>query len=551
MRIKKNPAVPIPWSALCQRLALAAAFLPCGVAPVQAYVFDTGNDGLSATLDTNVRYNIGTRVQGRDGHIANSATYDESDYAFDRGDVVTNRLDLNSTLTLDWEQRFGAVLSGAAWYDAAYDGDVHQSPNPPASAAAGSYTNNHFSSYTKRFYMGPSGEILDAYVYGNFALGNNPLRVSVGRQTVLWGEVMTLSNSSVSYMQTPTDVGKAMANPGADARELAMPIGQGYAQYQLSQNLQLAAQYFYDWQDNRMPEGGTYLGFSDFLFRGPDQGQFGALVLRNAGRDKPKSAGDWGLSLRWSPDWLNGTLGFYAREFDERNSWVSVRAAEGVYKQVYAENARLYGMSLSKNIAGISTGMELVLRENTALALGSGFTGDASDGPRGNTFHVLLNGVKQYGDSPVWSSASLSAELAYIHLASVTSGEQYLKRVGDACVGGVINGCITRDAYQGVLRFSPTWVGVAPGIDLSAMGSLSYGLRGNSAVVGDTTRNQDAGNYTVSSTLTYNSDQEFSLAYNGYLAKYKTSPSTGAVQYANGQQLSDRGWLVFTYKTSF
>lgn len=547
-KIQKRTAFAVPRKSLLSTAVLLAAV---GSLPAQAYVFETGSDSFSATLDTNVRYNFGVRVQERDKHIARSANYDESDYAFDRGDVVTNRLDLNTSLTLDWEQRYGLVLSGAAWYDDAYDGKVRRSPDDPAAAAAGSYVNDHFSSYTDRYYHGPSGEILEAYLYNNFEAVGKPGRLTAGRQTILWGEVISLSNSSVSYMQTPTDVGKALANPGADARELAMPIGQIALEYQLASELSMAAQYFYEWEDNRMPEGGTYLGFSDFLFEGPDRGQFGPFVLTNGGRDKPNGSGDWGLALRWEPEWLGGTLGLYAREFDERNAWLSVRPALGEYKRVYAENTKLYGISFAKKIAGISTGMELVYRKDAALALGSGFSGSADDGPRGDTLHFLINGVKQFGSSDLWDSAALIAEFAYIHLDSINSGERFLKKEGHACVGGVRNGCVTRDAFQSVLRFSPTWVGVAPGMDLSALASLSYGLHGNSAVTGDTTRNQDAGNYTVSGTLTYNNDHQFSLAYNGYLAKYKVNEQNDSVLHASGQQLSDRGWVVFTYKTSF
>lgn len=530
---------------------MAVLVAGASVLPAQAYQFDTGNGPFSAMLDTNIRYNVGVRVEGRDKHIASSANYDESDYAFDRGDIVTNRLDITSTLTLDWGQKYGVVIGGAAWYDDAYDGKVNRGSREPAASSAGSYVNDHFSSYTDRYYNGPSGELLDAYAYGNFDLAGNPARLTAGRQTILWGEVISLSNSSVSYMQTPTDVGKAMASPGADARELAMPIGQINFEYQLGSDWALAAQYFYEWEDNRMPEGGTYLGFSDFLFRGPDQGQFGRSVLANAGRKKPNGSGDWGVALRWSPAWLDGTLGFYAREFDERNAWASVRPALGEYQLVYAENTRLYGLSLAKNIAGVSLGMELVYREDAALALGSGFSGTADDGPRGDTLHFLVNGMQQYGGSPFWDSATLTAELAYVHLDSINSGERFLKKEGYACVGGVRNGCVTRDSFQGVFRFSPSWVAVAPGIDLSALVSLTYGLHGNSAVTGDTTRNQDAGNYTISGTLTYQNDHVFTLAYNDYLAKYKENDSNDAIRYANGQQLSDRGWLVFTYKTSF
>ena len=52
--------------------------------------------------------------------------------------------------------------------------------------ALGSYTNNQFSPYMKRYFKGPSGEFLDAYVYANFDLGAMPANLKVGRNAVLW-----------------------------------------------------------------------------------------------------------------------------------------------------------------------------------------------------------------------------------------------------------------------------------------------------------------------------------------------------------------------------
>ncbi|MEN1480300.1 DUF1302 family protein, partial [Pseudomonas aeruginosa] len=80
---------------------------------------------LSLRWDNTVRYNLGFRAEGRENALANNATYDESDNKFDRGDVVTNRLDLMSEFELAYKQYHGFRVSGSAWYDQAYaDTDV-------------------------------------------------------------------------------------------------------------------------------------------------------------------------------------------------------------------------------------------------------------------------------------------------------------------------------------------------------------------------------------------------------------------------------------------
>ena len=76
-------------------IARFSVLLTCASA-TQGMELDTGNNDLIIRWDNTVRYNLGVRAEARDSALANNATYDESDYKFDRGEVVTNRLDLLS-----------------------------------------------------------------------------------------------------------------------------------------------------------------------------------------------------------------------------------------------------------------------------------------------------------------------------------------------------------------------------------------------------------------------------------------------------------------------
>jgi hypothetical protein len=222
---------------------------------VQAGEIDLGNPDLKVLWGNTVRYNLGVRAEKQDFGLARLASVDESDASFDRGRVSINRLDLLSELDLSYKSRYGARLSAALWYDAAFNKTVKTGPGLET---RGSYDNNQFSSYTKRYHGGPSGEILDAYVFGNFDLGSLPANLKVGRQTNLWGEAIVNSAHSVSYAQSPSDGLKALISPGADAKELALPVGQVYASLQVSESLSLAAQYFFEWKETRIAQGGTY-----------------------------------------------------------------------------------------------------------------------------------------------------------------------------------------------------------------------------------------------------------------------------------------------------
>src|SRR3546814_10339332 len=74
---------------------------------------------------------------------------------------------------------------------------------------------------------------------------------------------------SVAYAQSPIDLQKGFATPGADAKELFRPLNNLSAQAQLTDTVSLAGQYFLEWDSFRYPEGGTYLGPVDFALNGP------------------------------------------------------------------------------------------------------------------------------------------------------------------------------------------------------------------------------------------------------------------------------------------
>jgi len=172
--------------------------------------------------DNTVRYTLGMRTEGQDSRIMRNPSYDESDGKFDKGDIVTNRLDLLSEIDFSYRRDMGARVSASAWYDHAYrDDDVKSYVQNPDS----SYDDNHYSSEVDRFVHGPSGEILDAFVWGNFRLGESLVNVKVGRHTNFWGEGLLFGAHAISYSQAPTDGVKAVTSPGIEIKEVFRPLG--------------------------------------------------------------------------------------------------------------------------------------------------------------------------------------------------------------------------------------------------------------------------------------------------------------------------------------
>lgn len=551
-----------PAAARPRAVALAAALL-C-TAGAHAFELETGNPDLTVRWDTTVRLNAAVRTEERDSRIGNSPLSDEGDWRFDKGDAVAKRLDLLTELDIVYQKKHGLRISGAGWYDAAYDGTSRSNPNPPL-VGIPSYVDNRYSNTTRRFYEGPSGEILDAFVFGSADVGNVPVRAKAGRHTIYWGESLFLTGHlhSVAYSQNPLDLQKGFATPGTEAKELFRPLNQLSAQAQLTDTFSVAAQYLLEWEAARYPEGGTYLGPVDFVFNGPDR-QFISPALGFAYRTEaftPRQSGEFGLSARWSPQWLDGTVGFYYRRFaDKLPQTLMTRvgpASASRYTLVYADDIGLFGVSLAKNIGGVSVGAELSTRHNTplnaqVLGIAPGTPGRGeTNGPRGDTWHALVNALGTVSKTPLFDSATWAAELAVSHWSKVRSGGNLFNALGFApCTGkDKWDGCATKNYVGASFAFTPTWFQVLPGVDLSAPMSYSVGLHGNAATVFG--GNEGLGNYAVGLGADLYQKYRFDIKYIDYVGRYRDNGS--AVTSTNGltTYLKDRGFVSVTFKTTF
>jgi hypothetical protein len=545
--------------------AIAAAVMTMALgADALAFEIDTGNPDIQMRWDNTVRYNIATRVEQRNGKFANSAVTDEGTYSFDQGDLVANRLDLLTELDFIYKGWTGFRVSGAAWYDAAYGSKSQSNPNAPLSNVP-SYANNEYSDYTKRFYRGPSGELLDAFVFANFDAGVVPVRIKAGRHTVFWGESLFLGGAlhSVSYAQMPLDLQKGFATPGTEAKELFRPLNQVSGQAQLTDTVSVAAQYFLDWEAYRYPEGGTYLGPVDFAFNGPDR-QFisaGLGFADNGNPVKPRQTGEYGVSLRWSPDALDGTLGFYYRRYaDKLPQALITQVGPNIsrYNLIYADDIELFGVSLAKNIGGVSVGAEVSHRRNTPLnaqVLGISTEGlperGETTGPRGDTWHALVNLLGVMPETRLFDSATWAAELTWARWDKVRSGEKLFYAEGFAPCNGrdKWDGCTTREFWGMALAFTPTWYQVMPGIDLSAPVSVSMGLKGNAPTVFG--GNEGNGNYSIGLSADVYQKYRIDLKYVDYFGKFRDNGTALTTQNGFTTLLQDRGFVSLTLKTTF
>jgi hypothetical protein len=553
----------LPWP--------TAALLAAGAVQTAAAVeIDTGIPELTLRLDTTVRGNLGVRLERQDPRILANPAYDESDGKFGRGDAVTQRLDLLGELDLQYRKSAGLRLSAAAWYDHAYrDGSLRaRSPG-----LATSYSGDHYSHSVDRYVHGPSGEVLDAFAWLNFRIADTPANLKIGRHTNYWGEALITSAHGISYAQSPVDGVKAVTSPGTELKEVFLPLGQVYAKWQPTPELALAAQAFTEWKPSRLPYGGTYFGAADFFFEGPDRLPLGPGL--NASRQpsvKPGNTGNWGLSARLNIEPIEATAGLYYRRFNDYQPWFSpsfggfTQLAPGVvvpttFQLVYPKNVSIVGLSLARGVGPVSVGAELSYRQHGALNA-AGINPQDNEGPRGNTWHAVVNGVYLLPGTTLWDTGSLVVEAAYGRLASVTSNAALYKQLGSAACTSALNppggtlpgnkddGCATRDHLALAVLFTPQWLQFAPSMDLSLPISLSAGLKGNAPSNGG--GNEGTLAWSVGARLVVGQKHEITLQYADSQARAQHDAANTVQLGGSGpSSTNDRGWLALTYKVGF
>ncbi|WP_445676566.1 DUF1302 domain-containing protein [Pseudomonas aeruginosa] len=526
-----------------------------------AMSFDIGNPDINLRWDNTLRYNLGVRMEGQDRKIMNNPNYDESDGKFDKGDIVTNRLDLLSEIDLSYRNDFGARISAAGWYDNAYrDTDV----KTHVPGYAGSYRNGRYSSEAKRYVLGPSGEILDAFVWTNFSIGQTPVNLKVGRHANYWGEGLLFGAHAVSYSQAPSDGMKAVTSPGIETKEVFLPVGQVSAKAQVTDNLSVAGQYFYEWTNTRLPYGGTYFGAADFFFEGTHQmAAAPGFNLQHATSKRGRDGENWGVMLKYNAEPIETTFGAYYRQFDDYQAWGSPQTnmAAGTYRLVYPRDVKLYGISASRAIGSAAVGAELSYRKDGALN-STGISLVDDNGARGDTLHFVANAVYGMPRNFIADNATLVAEFAYSRLQKVTEHKELFKGEGYTCNdlqgpanngrGDKSDGCSTKDYYAVAVNYTPEYAQILPSWSLKVSLTVNYGLKGNAATSAG--GSEGALSWSVGATMTYREEHEFTLRYADLSAQEKNTRNAYGQRQVDGNGNvggTDRGWLTFTYKTSF
>lgn len=337
---------PRTMAAACA-VALAALATP---AHADTFTLDNGVEGrwnLNLSLGHSVRTanadkNLLSKANG--GTAGNGQ--DDGNLNFRKHDAISSVAKATAELELK-QDNLGLLVRGNAWYDYAtshkgvYNGSANNGYVPGARLNDDGFDKlSTFSGAT----------IADAYVFGNFDLGGNPLQIKAGQQVVNWGESLFIPGLNAMGAFDLT----AARRPGAQVKEILRPLPQLVANMGLGNGLSVEAFYQFKWKRTVLDGCGTYWSMADSLNCPPgavvfgdsvgnDRAQFDGLpllaklpaaLLSTVGlsptslvnfrltqapqQHKPKDSGQFGLSSHYFSDELGTDFGAYFVNYHAR-----------------------------------------------------------------------------------------------------------------------------------------------------------------------------------------------------------------------------------------
>lgn len=400
--------LPVSITIMCQLLATPAVAL------------DWEIDDVYVRFDTTLSQGVTVRTSERDADIigianggtAYSVNHDDGTLNYDDGKIAQNVSRFTSELDIDGGalSAFFRVTGFVDWE--ARNGTRARTPLTPQALDL----------------VGEDLELLDAYVTGNFNVGEAPAQVRVGQQVLSWGESTFIPNGI--NVINPIDVAQ-FRTPGATLRDALKPIPMISASVSATESVSFEGFYELGWEKVDTDPPGTYFSTNDFVGDGgtraflgfgefSDLGTgFGALTpainadLSGAGLaaqpafdpdflgvprgadDTPGNGDQFGIAMRFFAEQLQGTeFGLYYLKYNSRLPLVSARTG-----------------SASGVAAGSAAAVAVATGGNTAAAVGPA-TAAAIGGSIGvNRYAQTANYFIEYPEAIDLIGASFSSEL--------------------------------------------------------------------------------------------------------------------------------------------
>jgi len=215
----------------------------------------------------NVTPDAATVWNGAGSYSTNS---DNGDLNFDSGDSFSKIIKGTHDLEIRYNN-IGLFARGTYFYDFEMMDSDRAWTNPSSNTVHNPCRDDEAKDQVCR-----DIRLLDAFVYGDFDLGEMPLSVRVGQQVISWGE-STLISHGISELN-PVDIARLKA-PGAELKEAFIPFGAVWASLGITDNFNVEMFYQYSWEKTVLPAPGTYFSTNDFA---GDGGHFNNVQLNFA-----------------------------------------------------------------------------------------------------------------------------------------------------------------------------------------------------------------------------------------------------------------------------
>ncbi|MDU9389938.1 DUF1302 domain-containing protein [Pseudomonas sp. zfem002] len=411
------------------KLPLAVSLASTLASPAFAVSFNIGE--IEGSFDSSLSVGASWSTQSPNKNLIGvnnggrglSQTSDDGHLNFKRGETFSKIFKGIHDLELKYGDT-GVFVRGKYWYDFELKDE-------------GREYKDISDSNRKEGAQSSGGQILDAFVYHNYSIADQPGSVRLGKQVVSWGESTFIGGGINSI--NPIDVA-AFRRPGAEIKEGLIPVNMFYFSQSLTDNLSAEAFYQLEWDQTVVDNCGTFFSQPDVIAdgctdnlrvlsssralpaanlaalraRGIDINAEGVKVARGPDRDA-RDSGQFGVALRYMYEPLNTEFGLYAMNYHSRapifsatgapRAAYTVAAASGAaapiivagsskYFVEYPEDIRLYGLSFSTTLpTGTAWSGEISYRPNAPVQL--------------NTTDILYAGVTALPPAFGLSNASL------------------------------------------------------------------------------------------------------------------------------------------------
>lgn len=352
---------------------LSGLAVACMAPMAMGFTFEIGD--VRGAFDSNIGVGMGVRTESPDCDLINAGATghnpptgclispiagigDQGNMNYDKGDLFTNYIKGTHELLLRLPSDVTFMARGSWIRDfAATDttGAISVESFPPGVGSDG-------LSSDARDELKFKARLLDLWVSKSFYAGDRRVRARFGNQVINWGESLfniggINATNSYDFM--------ALSRPGTQLKEAVLPAPMLSVASGLGNGVNVEAYYQFGWNKSEVAPVGSYWSSTHSLGEGME-----AYGYRD--RDA-RDSGQWGLSVRWQPDFSDINLGFYVIRYHDKLPQLSYNTTTFAPTWLYPEDRMMYGVSANLPLGDWAVGTELSYRPKEAVPLNPSF----------------------------------------------------------------------------------------------------------------------------------------------------------------------------------